>query len=610
MEEAGNSGDNDVKTEKKGRRKILQNFAGNTSTFFLPKAITGKTSRIQFFWAFVFAVVVTILLYNLASLLGKYFRYPVRMTTTVVENDVPFPHVTLCNMRTMDAYAQNIYQKEYSDGGNMSDFILGTRSTGDHSIDAILKYVARYKEAYEYFKKTGTPAGPMDELFSYATLTANTNLRELFGGVFLKNRFVVTSHFAGQKVAHSNDKYSQVDDTKYYTPYFYVYPDVDYLRCTRFVLQNNRFKKDGMESGWSAVVLTGSGMLDKSNADKNQTDDNVKTDTGRRRRSSDEQPAWKADPEEEEHVHGLKENQKFHSGSDGVRVVVDEPYAWMFPATEGFDVPPRSSVSFAVRARRITRLGWPYSDCSKTNPYSDEFLLSDREPYSLKSCQRMCVQRKVIEACRCYDASSLPAWYMPEHMRDQTLPCQHNKDYPDSCITNYDDACRDALLEQYRRIICAKDTAERVFNDKTLMELCGCQPPCTETIYDIAYSMAKWPAEGDRGSVVMDDIIDGGQLLQRFNDSDGERELYRMYFRPENRMNAMNDFARINVYMAANQMVQMTESADYPAESLTSDIGGQLGLWVGMGIVTVFEAVALAFNMCRYCCRRKRQPPS
>ena len=47
------------------------------------------------------------------------------------------------------------------------------------------------------------------------------------------------------------------------------------------------------------------------------------------------------------------------------------------------------------------------------------------------------------------------------------------------------------------------------------------------------------------------------------------------------------DFARANVYMVDNQMIEMAEEPDYPPETLISDIGGQLDLWVRMGVVTL-----------------------
>ena len=76
----------------------------------------------------------------------------------------------------------------------------------------------------------------------------------------------------------------------------------------------------------------------------------------------------------------------------------------------------------------------------------------------------------------------------------------------------------------------------------------------------------------------MDVILNKDRFLELFNDSVDERKLYAEYRRPENWAMAMNDFARVNVYLADTAMVEMIETPAYPVESLVSNVGGQLGL--------------------------------
>ena len=124
---------------------------------------------------------------------------------------------------------------------------------------------------------------------------------------------------------------------------------------TKFVLNDTRIKKNGIDSGWSSIVMSGIGMQNKSNRGS--------LDTDRRRRSTKEQVAEEGnDKPDAGYAQGLKQNQRFHTASACVRVVLNDPYAWTLPALEGFDVLPRSAVSFAVRHRRVRRLGWPYSE--------------------------------------------------------------------------------------------------------------------------------------------------------------------------------------------------------------------------------------------------------
>ncbi len=51
----------------------------------------------------------------------------------------------------------------------------------------------------------------------------------------------------------------------------------------------------------------------------------------------------------------------------------------------------------------------------------------------------------------------------------------------------------------------------------------------------------------------------------------------------------MKDFARLNVYIADSNVIITQEMQDYTSTQLVSDIGGQLGLWVGISIITLAE---------------------
>ena len=88
---------------------------------------------------------------------------------------------------------------------------------------------------------------------------------------------------------------------------------------------------------------------------------------------------------------------------------------------------------------------------------------------------------------------------------------------------------------------------------------------------------------------------------------------YKDYFARSNWALAKNDFARVSVYFADSDMVETEETPDYEAAQLISDIGGQLGVWVGMSVITMSETFALCFHLlrnicCKLGCRRHRDP--
>ena len=67
----------------------------------------------------------------------------------------------------------------------------------------------------------------------------------------------------------------------------------------------------------------------------------------------------------------------------------------------------------------------------------------------------------------------------------------------------------------------------------------------------------------------------------------------------------MRDFARLNVYIADSNVLKTEESEDYTESQLLSDIGGQLGLWVGISVITLAEMFELITDVIRYLFKSK-----
>ena len=65
----------------------------------------------------------------------------------------------------------------------------------------------------------------------------------------------------------------------------------------------------------------------------------------------------------------------------------------------------------------------------------------------------------------------------------------------------------------------------------------------------------------------------------------------------------MRDFARLNVYIADSNVLKTEEQSDYTSTQLLADIGGQLGLWVGVSVITLAEVVELLVDVLLYLSR-------
>ncbi|XP_077966757.1 bile acid-sensitive ion channel-like [Styela clava] len=94
---------------------------------------------------------------------------------------------------------------------------------------------------------------------------------------------------------------------------------------------------------------------------------------------------------------------------------------------------------------------------------------------------------------------------------------------------------------------------------------CECQPPCHSTVYSSSISYAKLP-----NKAVEDDVNEG----------------------------QVSDLAGINVYFERMSYTIQEESKAVTRTGLLSDLGGQLGLWIGISIVTLFEFIQFLLMYC------------
>lgn len=447
-------------------------------------------------------------------------------------------------MRNLDVHILNTLNRKFIEDDRPMQHINTTNNT---FIREYMTKVAKY--APLFWKYQDDYAEIFQEIFSRTTFSANIDEDVISEAAVQLEGFVVNCHYAGHKCNKTRDFY------KFFDPY--------YFNCFTYRAPGPEEMDDslaeGIENGWSSIVLSGSGMLDKNT--------------------------------EIRMLPGLHEWRSAVSASEGVRVVIHPPSTHPYPFTEGYDVPPGFSASFGIRPRRNIRIGPPHGNCTVTNPLGDK-----TERYRLMSCQKMCMQQFIVDTCKCLDVG-LPRIY---HDRNLTM-CRYDGNLSDSCMHNATDDCLETMMNLHRNITCARSVKANVTKNANAMEECECFPPCDEVSYDVSYSLSKWPASGYEGDAAYFDVFGIERFNERFNKTEtmGKFHLFQEYFNVSNREKTMKDFARLNVYIADSNVVKTQESRDYTRNQLVSDIGGQLGLWVGISIITLAEVLELFIDVVR-----------
>ena len=271
--------------------------------------------------------------------------------------------------------------------------------------------------------------------------------------------------------------------------------------------------------------------------------------------------------------------------------MIHPPHSVPFPHTEGYDVPPGHSVSFGLRPHVTERIGKPHGNCTQ-----------NREGYRLIECQKECVQKGIVERCGCKNIN------LPDVKEHKDAPfCTSDHNISTKCADpQYISECYEQLKSFADRMECARSNSNILSRNATKARECGCFPPCHELGYDVTYSLSKWPAQSFDGEEAYIDIFSNIRYLERFNNTNDtvKYNLYQQYFHPNNRSQSMQDFARLNVYIADSNVIKTIENEDYQTSQLLSDIGGQLGLWIGVSVISLSELFELAMDLLAYTTRR------
>ena len=263
----------------------------------------------------------------------------------------------------------------------------------------------------------------------------------------------------------------------------------------------------------------------------------------------------------------------------GVRVIVHKPQTRPSPMDQGLDVPPGFTANLGLTRTNFVRLNNPHGDCVEPNTRTSYDF-----QYSAHDCILTCQQEYVLERCGCI--SSL----LPHHTPNQTnnFCAQWLDTEPEMNLTSF--------MAQTR---CERD-ALRSYDESGLYGACACYPPCTENAYTSELSLSAWPLAFAQSSFFDAYVrshphaaeLKAHQSLARFNDSTLiERGLIH------------KNFARVNVYLQSMTVEEYVQLPGYERANLLSDIGGTLGLWIGMSIITWCEVTELLclllYKMCR-----------
>ncbi|XP_077869752.1 uncharacterized protein LOC144361814, partial [Saccoglossus kowalevskii] len=245
-----------------------------------------------------------------------------------------------------------------------------------------------------------------------------------------------------------------------------------------------------------------------------------------------------------------EEYLSIYGQDSGARVAILPRGILSFPVDEGITVKPGTITSIALKEKVNARMPWPYGSCTDGQT---EQTVNSNASYSLLSCEKACSENALIHYCGC-------AEYL------------------------FTDAPRCKLLNETQDL--CRQLTKYLYNIGKIQ--CSCPSPCKETNYDMTLSQSLWPSD-----VYLNKLLKTlkwqNTKLKNVNDMQSAR----------------SNLVRLEIYFETLNYQLVNEQAAYKWEDVLSDIGGTLGLYAGISLISVCEFVNFFVLLCRKYCKKK-----
>lgn len=303
--------------------------------------------------------------------------------------------------------------------------------------------------------------------------------------------------------------------------------------------------------------------------------------------------------------------------------VIDSYKHWVrFPAVDGvrlaihargtlpniltaMSASPGTETSFFISQTNSTRLGSPYGNCTDR-----EHLDATQEVpilYDYSSCVDICRQKQLVTACGCVDHNAL--FTDDELHRSNSTFCYNvTRDLEPDADGAFDRAEVDRLVWSVK---CMQGF-------KADLKPCACHQRCRSTDYETRVTAVKWPkpashlkfyemfirnqsrygdqfaayesilAEQEKGNVTVERSLESVRRLHLIEDN----------------------FLQVYVRFDQQSVRVVQEVPAISWDTLASNLGGSLNLWLGISVPTIAEIIELVYALITVWLERKKKQNS
>ncbi|CAH1780888.1 unnamed protein product [Owenia fusiformis] len=221
----------------------------------------------------------------------------------------------------------------------------------------------------------------------------------------------------------------------------------------------------------------------------------------------------------------------------GTRVAIHDSSIISYPENDGITASVGNEMVIRLRLKKYERETEPYpSDCVK-----DDDLVKQFGGYTVIGCMRECLEERLVKRCKCLDR------------------IVEKDEHRCSYFNRTEELCRQRVYYAY--------------NSGKLG--CKCRARCRENKYDISTTVSTWPSK-HHDYYLLNRLKERGiQTLEEIEDN----------------------ILRVHIYFEDFNVETIKEVPAYSVISLLSNIGGTMGMFVGLSICTLGEFLELIWEM-------------
>ncbi|XP_071044531.1 acid-sensing ion channel 4-A-like [Parasteatoda tepidariorum] len=251
----------------------------------------------------------------------------------------------------------------------------------------------------------------------------------------------------------------------------------------------------------------------------------------------------------------------------GVRIMVHPRYAYPTVDRGGIVLHPGTKSYMSIRIREIERLSTPYGDCSKSFEDSplydilkarDSFILKSRQYYTYEFCQSVCRELHLLNKCDCVEEQFINSSFK------FCNPCNDKEE-----------RCKDRFKKEF-------DDDEN--NKCTVL----CKPACQDTRYDVTLSTSEWP-NLEFQEFVLDRWPDLRPDFLENPDDNSSTQLNETFIN--------KNYLRVHIFIQEMNYLRFMDIEAYTLPELFADLGGCLGLYIGVSVISIIEFQELLFHI-------------